>query len=206
MAKFIRDKRLPRAFYERGAVTVARELLGKYLHRVLPQGELVGKIVEVEAYTADDPACHAFRGKTPRNAVLFDDPGLAYIYFTYGMHHCFNVSTDAFGTAGAVLVRGIEPIKGIEEMRLRRKKIARDFDLTNGPGKICAAFALDRAQNGIDLVSSDEVFITQGLPVHESEIEISTRIGITVAVEFPWRFYVKSNPFVSRGKPSGDRA
>jgi DNA-3-methyladenine glycosylase len=195
-------KRFSRKFYDRPASIVAKDLLGKHLHRIYDGEELIGRIVETEAYGVGDAACHAFRGKTPRNAVLFGEPGFSYVYFTYGMYHCFNVSCAEEHVAEAVLVRGIEPIAGIETMKRLRPQAKRERDLTNGPGKICQAFGLDRRDNNIDLESSEQLFITNGDRIPPDQILTSTRIGITVAKEYQWRFFVKDNLYVSPGKPS----
>ena len=168
--------------------------------------ELIGRIVETEAYGIGDEACHAFRGKTPRNEILFEDGGFSYVYFTYGMYYCFNVSTNEEGLAEAVLIRGLEPVAGIDIMRELRPKAKRERDLTNGPGKLCQAFGIDRKDNAIDLISSDELFITRGTVPSTEQIGVSTRIGINVAVEYPWRFFIHGNPYVSPGKPSGSDA
>ncbi len=198
----ISSKRFTRTFYRQASPIVAERLLGCYLHRVIDGVELVGKIVETEAYGVGDEACHAFRGMTPRNAVLFGDGGYSYVYFTYGMYYCFNVSTNEEGAAEAVLIRGIEPVAGIEKMRELRPKAKRDRDLTNGPGKLCQVFSLTRDDNAVDLIESDEIFITQAKPVAANLIGVSSRIGITVATHFPWRFFIKGNEYVSLAKPS----
>lgn len=193
-------KPLPRSFYSRNTVTVARELLGKYLLRRIGRKVLVGKIVETEAYFEDDPASHSFRGKTPRCAPMFEEPGHAYVYFIYGNHYCLNVVTEKHGTAGAVLIRAIEPVKGIDVMfKLRgkpkgemEKKI---FDLTNGPGKLTQAFKIDRTHNRADLTKGDPVIMKGG---HEKiPIARSGRIGISQASDKLYRFYIKGNSFVS---------
>jgi DNA-3-methyladenine glycosylase len=196
-------KRFSRSFYRQSSPIVAKALLGAHLHRVIDGVELIGKIVETEAYGIGDEACHAFRGKTPRNEILFEDAGFSYVYFTYGMYYCFNVSTNEEGLAEAVLIRGLEPVAGVEKMRELRPKAKRDRDLTNGPGKLCQAFSIDRQDNAIDLIASDELFITRGAVLSEEQIGVSTRIGINVAVDYPWRFFINGNPFVSPGKPSG---
>src|ERR1044071_1598873 len=174
------SKRFSRKFYQQDSVTVSKRLLGCYLHRVVDGEELIGRIVETEAYSCfDDEACHAFRGKTPRNAIMFEEGGFSYVYFTYGMHHCFNVTTNEEGIAEAVLIRALEPVQGIEMMRKLRKAKAnkiKDRDLTNGPGKLCQAMHLTRNQNGIDLIESDELFITQGKPLEANLLGTSTRI------------------------------
>jgi len=147
--------KLPRRFYARPAVDVARDLLGTTLVRKSAQELLRGRIVEVEAYTgATDPGSHAYRGSTPRTAVMFGAPGHLYVYFTYGMHYCINVVTDVAGVAGAVLLRALEPLQGIEEMRRRRGNRG-ITELCNGPGKLCQAFDITREQNGLDLLGSE---------------------------------------------------
>jgi DNA-3-methyladenine glycosylase len=182
---------------------VAPQLLGSYLHHVVDGEELIGRIVETEAYAQYDPACHAYRGVTPRTKILFGDGGFSYVYFTYGMHWCFNVTTNVEGHGEAVLVRAIEPVQGIELMRKRREKAKRDIDLTNGPGKLCQALAIAKAENEIDLIESDELFITVGEPVAKKQLGVSRRIGINVGVDYEWRYFVMDNPYVSRTKPSG---
>jgi DNA-3-methyladenine glycosylase len=189
---------LPRSFYDKGTVTVARKLLGKRLVRVRGRVELIGRIVEVEAYRGrDDPASHAYRGKTPRNTPMFGEPGHAYIYFTYGNHYCLNVTTQRPGVAGAVLIRAVEPLNGLSLMRRLRPGVP-DLQLTNGPGKLTKAFAIDKSLNEIDLTKLGHLFI--GQPKSESMfvIERSPRIGITLGNERLWRFYIKFNPYVSR--------
>lgn len=182
---------------------VSRELLGAYLHRILPNGkELIGRVVETEAYAMYEPASHAYRGKTPRTSVMFGDAGYAYVYFTYGMYWCLNVVANEEGKAEAVLIRGIEPIEGLEEMRARRPKAKREIDLTNGPGKICQAFELARGENKLDMVDGDILWFTKGDSGSKLNVGITTRIGINVAKELPWRFFIDGNPFVSPGKPS----
>src|ERR1051325_6670121 len=191
-------KRFSRKFYQQDSVTVSKRLLGCYLHRVIDGEEMIGRIVETEAYSCfDDPACHAFRGKTPRNAIMFEEGGYSYVYFTYGMHHCFNVTTNEEGIAEAVLIRALEPVQGLETMKkLRAAKMAAPRDLTNGPGKLCQALHLTRNDNGIDLIESDELFITQGKPIEANLLGTSTRIGINVAKHHPWRFFINGNEFV----------
>lgn len=189
---------LPRSFYYRPTLTVARELLGARLVRRLDNGLLlVGKIVETEAYIGqEDPACHAARGRTPRTAIMYGPPGYAYIYFTYGMHYCLNAVTEQEGFPAAVLIRAVEPLQGLEVMRqfYNRPHVSR---LTNGPGKLCRAFALDRSLNGADLCG-DILFIAAGEEVAEQDIAVTPRIGIRAGREYPWRFFLKNNPFVSR--------
>ena len=141
----------PREFYARGTVKVAKGLLGKRLVRVRGKNRMVGRIVEVEAYRGfDDPASHAFRGLTPRNAPMFGEAGHAYVYFTYGNHYCLNITTQDVGTPGAVLIRAIEPLEGLGTMRRLRPKVP-DSNLANGPGKLTKALGIDMSLNKIDM-------------------------------------------------------
>ena len=189
---------LPRSFYDKGTVTVARKLLGKRLVRVRGRVELIGRIVEVEAYRGrDDPASHAYRGKTPRNTPMFGEPGHAYIYFTYGNHYCLNVTTQRPGVAGAVLIRAVEPLNGLSLMRRLRPGVP-DLQLTNGPGKLTKAFAIDKSFNEIDLTKLGHLFIGQPRSKSTFVIGRSPRIGITLGNERLWRFYIRSDPYVSR--------
>lgn len=198
-------KALPRLFYLRPTLQVAKSLLGKYVVRKLGRKKLVGKIVEVEAYIGpNDPASHAYVGKTERNKVMFEEGGRAYVYFTYGMHFCFNVVTERGGYPAAVLIRAVEPIDGIEEMMKNRGFMTDENDkirLTNGPAKFCEAFGITREINGIDL-TGDELFITNGENIKSSEIAVSERIGIRNGKGKKWRFYVRGNRFVSSFPPS----
>ena len=164
---------------------------------------LSGKIVEVEAYDGlTDEASHAFNGKTKRNEVMFKQGGLLYVYFTYGMHYCANVVTGNVDDPKAILLRGIEPLEGIEQMSLNRyrKKTCtkKEFiNLTNGPAKLCKAFGIERPENGTDL-TGDKIFILDSPKLNKSEIIITTRIGINKSINLPWRYYIKNNPFVSK--------
>ena len=191
-------KPLPRRFYIRETLTVAEELLGKKLVRHTDNTRLVGKIVEVEAYRgSDDPGSHAYRGMTPRNRLMFGKGGFAYVYFTYGMHYCFNVVTARQNALGAVLIRALEPLNGIETMRKNRgnKNL---LNLTNGPAKLTEAMNITKKQNGLDLTRSKELFICEPEVKENFEFVSTKRIGIKVGVDKPWRFYVKDNKFVSR--------
>ena len=159
--------RLDRLFYARDTLTVARELLGQRLVRLLDGQRVAGRIVEVEAYIGEeDQACHAACGRTARNAVMYGPAGVAYVYFIYGMHHCFNVVTEREGFPAAVLVRAIEPVEGIEAMRWNRPG-RRGKELTNGPAKLCYALAIDRALNGVDLVGGEDLWIEQDEPISD---------------------------------------
>ncbi len=192
---------LPREFYLRPTVDVARDLLGCYLVRRLEGELLIGQIVETEAYVGEgDPACHAARGKTPRNAVMYGPPGHAYVYFIYGMYHCLNAVTEREGFPAAVLIRALEPVFGVETMkRLRHTRNVEN--LTNGPGKLCQAMAIDRRLNGADLCGSD-LTIVPGHPVDLSRIRATSRIGIRKGTEHLWRFFLANSPWVSHPRLS----
>lgn len=188
------------SFYSRDPTSVAPDLIGKQLVREYSGNRtLRGIIVEVEAYRgSDDPASHAFRGLTKRNRIMFGRAGLAYVYFTYGFHHCLNVVTGNEGEASAVLIRALEPTEGIEFLKHNRNNPVKEIDLTNGPGKICQAFGIDRRQNGIDLTSSkSELRIESGKTRPVRSVLTSSRVGIRVGVDKNWRYYDPSSPFIS---------
>jgi len=192
---------IPREFYARDTVKVAHDLLGKQLVRVRRWARLSGRIVEVEAYRGrDDPASHAFRGPTPRNAPMFGEPGHAYVYFTYGNHYCLNVTTQASGTPGAVLIRAIEPLEGEVYMRKLRPSVS-EVALTNGPGKLTKALGINKSLNEVDMTSQGPLFITR-LDDENFEIARSSRIGITVGKDRLWRFYILENRYVSKSHVS----
>jgi DNA-3-methyladenine glycosylase len=191
--------RLARSFFEGDTVEVARRLLGTVLVRTLNGRRLSGRIVEVEAYRGtEDPASHAYRGMTKRNEVMFGEPGRAYVYFTMGMHWCLNVTTEKPGTAGAVLVRALEPLEGIGAMVRRRRTTVEE--LTNGPAKLTQALAIDGSLNGEDLASSLRLFLERGRRV--TRVGVTSRVGISSGTEHKWRFHERGNRFVSKGKPS----
>jgi len=193
--------RLPRAFYARATVEVARALLGQRLVRVVEGERLAGRIVEVEAYVGrDDLASHAARGRTARNAVMYGPPGYAYVYFIYGMHYCLNVVTEAEGFPAAVLIRALEPLEGLTQMQARRGRP--DTGLTNGPGRLCQALAITRALNGADLCEGAELFIEADASIPDAEVIATPRVGVrgdARALAAPWRFLVRGNGYVSRG-------
>jgi len=193
-------ERLPRSFFEDYTPSVAKRLLGQLLVRRIGRRVLSGMLVEVEAYRGrDDPASHAFRGETPRNRVMFGEAGKAYVYFTYGFHHCLNVKAEMKGVAGAILVRALEPLEGIEQMKKNRGK-EEVRELANGPGKLTQALKIDRRLNGEDLVRSERLFLARG-ENQVFEIRDSSRIGIDRGLEFKWRYFIEGNQFVSRAKP-----
>jgi DNA-3-methyladenine glycosylase len=172
---------LPPEFFERNTVEVARELLGTFLCRRLPDGSILqGRIVEVEAYTHDDPACHAFKGKTPRCEVMFGPGGFSYVYFIYGMYNCLNVVTEVDGLAGAVLIRAIAG------------------EGTDGPGKLCRQWKIDRSHNGLNLMDSkSEIWLAKGESIPDEQVIVTRRIGLSVAQDQLWRFAAKDHPSVS---------
>ncbi|MDQ4005508.1 MAG: DNA-3-methyladenine glycosylase [Actinomycetota bacterium] len=183
---------LPRRFYVRDSIELARDLLGRLLVREAGGVRMVGRIVEAEAYRPDDPASHSFRGPTKRNATMFGGPGLAYVYISYGMHNCLNVTA---GGGAAVLLRALEPITGLEEMA-RRRGVADRRLLCAGPGRLCEALGVSLADDGSDLVTRGGMWIAAGSPAES--VAVSRRIGITTAVEQPWRFLEADSRFVSR--------
>jgi DNA-3-methyladenine glycosylase len=193
--------RLQRPFYARDTLTVARELLGQRLVRLLDGRRIAGRIVEVEAYVGEeDQACHAAPGRTARNAVMYGPPGHAYVYFIYGMHHCFNVVTEREGFPAAVLVRALEPVEGIDAMRAHRGGRT-GVELTNGPAKLCYALAIDRALNGADLVTGETLWIERDAPIADEQVATGPRVGVRGderAVTVAWRFWVAGSRYVSR--------
>ncbi|WP_160670170.1 DNA-3-methyladenine glycosylase [Clostridium sp. C8-1-8] len=205
--------RIEKDFYSRDAITVSKELLGKVLVRNINGITFKGKIVETEAYIgAIDKASHAYGGRmTERVKPLYGPPGIVYVFSIYGMYNCFNIITKEEGTAEGVLIRGIEPLEGLEEMAKRR--FDKDIDtltkaqrksLTNGPSKLCIAFSIDKNDNWVDMTKSESIYLEEAKEskvLTAEEIVETTRIGIDYAeeaVHFPWRFYVKGNEWVSK--------
>ena len=189
---------LSRAFYGRPTLEVARDLIGKSLLRRTAEGLAGGMIVETEAYVAAvDPAAHAYRGQTPRNRSMFGEPGIAYIYRSYGIHYCLNVVTEGAGVAAAVLIRAIRPQIGVALMRRRRGERIAERDLARGPGRLCQALALTTSDDGADLLGS-ALWISE-TPELASAPSVATtpRVGITQAADWPWRFVVIGDPYVS---------
>jgi DNA-3-methyladenine glycosylase len=195
---------LPRSFYDRTTLDVARDLLGKVLRHRAPDGVAAGRIVEVEAYIGEeDPACHAAPGLTERNAPLYGPPGVAYVYLNYGLHHLVNAVTEAKGSPAAVLIRALEPIEGLELMRRRRaqlrwrqgKPAPPDHELCRGPGNLTAALGITLAQNRLPLTRGPLVIEDHGDRV--IDIAWGPRIGIRVGTEHPWRCVVVGSRAVS---------
>jgi DNA-3-methyladenine glycosylase len=184
---------LKREFYERPTVEVARDLLGK----VLVHGPVAGVIVETEAYLGgDDLAAHSAAGITPRTRVIFGPPGHAYVYFIYGMYECLNLVCEPEGKPGCVLIRALEPVEGIEEMRKRRPAARKLEDIASGPGKLTLAMAITRAQNGAD-VTRGSLVVREPADKHTVEVSITPRIGIKKCAELPLRFIIRGSRFVS---------
>ncbi len=181
---------LPREFYSKNTVIVAKNLLGKKIIRKIGRDEISGIITETEAYRhKDDPASHAFTKITDRNKAMFENVGTAYVYFTYGMYFCFNiVARSPKAKAGAVLIRAIEPEKGVNIMQKNRKNVNLK-NLVNGPGKLTQALAITKEEYGTDLTKKSNLYITEG--VEPKKIIASPRIGITKAVDKLWNFKMK---------------
>lgn len=196
------NAKLPRDFFARETLRVARELLGKRLVRFHAGERLSGVIVEVEAYVGEnDQSSHARPGLTARNAPMYGPPGLTYVYLIYGMHHCLNLVTEREGYPAAVLIRALEPREGQETQHRLRGTQTSPRDLTRGPGRLCAALAIDRALNALDLCADDApLWVEDAPPIPEAQVSYSPRIGVrgdARAVTAPWRFYLHANPWIS---------
>lgn len=182
-------------FYLQNSVSAAKALLGKYLVRRQGAYVMAAKIVETEAYRGkNDPGSHAFAKRTPRNEVMFGPPGRAYVYFCYGNHYLFNIVTEPEGTAGAVLIRAVEPLRGIK--RMKKNRGAEGINITNGPAKFTQAMAIGRAQNRADL-TKNEIYVCEGQK-EKFGIVSKSRIGIKTGLDLKWRFYIKGNSYVSK--------
>ncbi len=202
---------LDRSFYTRDSITVARELLGKNVVRRIGGNELVGRIVETEAYMGyEDKAAHSYKGRrTERNEIMYHIGGYSYVYMIYGMYYCVNAVAAVPDIPQAALIRAVEPLSGLEEMSQNRFSSsytsltkAQVKNLTSGPGKLCKAMSIDKRLNGVDLCSLGELYICDENPT-SFEIASSPRIGIDYAEEYkdvPWRFFIKDNIFVSKTK------
>ena len=193
---------LNRDFFARDTLKVARDLLGCTLVRIIDGHRASGTIVEVEAYIGeDDEASHASPGRTTRNAPMYGPPGHAYVYLIYGMHHCFNVVTERDGFPAAVLIRALQPLEGLAELRKRRGGRP-DEQLASGPGRLCEALAIDRVFDGADLCAPDALlFLELGSPVSDSATGCGPRINVrgdATAQGAPWRLFLAGNRFVSR--------
>jgi DNA-3-methyladenine glycosylase len=196
---------LATAFYDRDTAIVSRELLGAVLECTTPEGITRGRIVETEAYLGpDDPACHAVAGLTARTEHLFGPPGTSYVYLIYGMYWCFNAVTRERGHGSAVLVRAVAPVEGIALMRRRRPKVRRDRDLTNGPGKLCLAMGITGSLSGTSL-RTGPIVIRSGDTIADADVDVTPRIGITRAADWPLRYLVRGDPYVSSTPPAFSR-
>lgn len=197
---------LPRSFYDRDVVQVARDLLGKRLVREAEGARLVGRIVEVEAYLArNDPANHAHRGQTRRNAAMFGPPGHAYVYAIHA-RFCLNVVTEPVGVPSAVLIRAVQPLSGLELMQERRRTTEIQ-KLASGPARLCEALGIDRRLDGWDLTRGSVLWLAAAPPDEPPpQVGTTTRVGITAARELPLRFFVVDSPFVSRPSRHSRRA
>jgi len=191
--------KLPRSFYEQPTVEVARQLLGKYLVRKHRDGITIGRIVETEAYVGpEDKACHASRGRTARTEIMFGPAGHAYVYFIYGFYYCLNIVTEEKDFPSAVLIRAVEPLDGIELMKVRRRT-EKLHNLASGPGKLCQAFAIDKSLNGADICGKILCVEDRGEPM--PKISARPRVGVDYAGKWkdkPWRFLIRGSEFVSR--------
>ena len=189
--------KVPRSFYDRPTLDVARDLLGKVLVHDRRGVRSSGVIVEVEAYIGEtDPACHAAPGPTPRNAPMYGEPGHAYVYLNYGVHWLVNIVTESRGSPAAVLLRALDPLEGIDVMRRRRGAMADDRELCRGPGNLTKAMGITLAQNGADLLGSQLYLEDRGVQI--GAIAWGPRVGINVGQDRPWRAFVRAHPAVSR--------
>ncbi len=194
---------LPRSFFARPTIEVARDLLGLVLRHESPEGPAAGRIVEVEAYLGrDDPASHAYRGPTPRARIMYGPPGHAYVYLSYGVNHCVNVVCEPDGTAGAVLLRALEPVLGLDLMA-RRRGCTDPRGFCSGPGKLARALGIDLARNGADLTRPPLSVEDGRLALAPARIETSGRVGLRVAADRPLRFVEAGSRFLSRGPGFG---
>jgi DNA-3-methyladenine glycosylase len=193
--------RLAKDFYARSVHEVARELIGC----VVRHGKTAGRIVETESYHMEEPACHAFAGLTERTRTLYGEPGRAYVYFSYGVHSLLNAVAEEEGVGAAVLIRALEPVDGVELMRQRRG-LERVEDLCSGPGKLTQALGIGLALNGTSLVDGPIELLTREPGSRAPRMVAGERIGITKAVELPWRFCDADSPHVSRPWPAAMRA
>lgn len=190
---------LDRDFFDRPALEVAPDLLGRILVSDLPEGRVAVRITEVEAYGGgEDPASHAFRGRTARNAVMFGEPGHVYVYFTYGMHHCMNLVCGPDGTPSAVLVRAGTVVEGADLARARRPSARSDAELARGPARLTLALGVDRALDGTDAAGDGgPLRLVAREPVPPAAVRTGPRTGVGAAAGRPWRFWVDGEPSVS---------
>jgi len=191
-----RWRKVPKKFYDRNSLAVAGDLLGKVLVVFSDGKATVGRIVETEAYREDDPACHAWVGKTPRNEIMFGEPGRVYVYFIYGMYEMLNLVTEAKGKPAAVLIRALEPLSGIEAMRQRRPHVHAERELLNGPGRLARAMGVKMSHKGESAFGPNIFVFDDGFK--PESISASPRVGISDGKEHLWRFFITENPCVSK--------
>ncbi len=189
------ERRLPRSFYDRPVLEVARELIGC----TVEHAGTAGVIVETEAYHDSEPACHAFVGLTPRTRTLFGPPGHAYVYRSYGIHAMLNAVCEPEGVGAAVLIRALAPVAGLDRMRARRG-VRDELELCSGPGKLTQALGIELSENGSDLLEGPIVIRAHSEAVG-AEVLSAPRVGITKAAELPWRFSLAGSAYVSRPRP-----
>jgi DNA-3-methyladenine glycosylase len=195
-------RRLRRSELPVGTLALTRFLIGKIVVHDLPAGRLSGRIVEAEAYPPGDPAGHHYRGPTPRIRSMYLAPGHAYVFFNYGAHFMLNVSSEPQGTAGGILIRGLEPLEGVELMQ-RHRNTSQLLDLTRGPGRLAAALQIDRRHDGLDLCAPGPLWLGVSVPPHThpaGAIGKTVRIGISRAADRHFRFFERGNAFVSGPK------
>ena len=188
-------------------LAAARRLLGCTVEADTPDGVVAVRLVEVEAYRgADDPASHSYRGRTPRNAVMFGPAGHLYVYFVYGMHFCANITCLDDGAAGAVLLRAGEVVSDLEVARYRRPTARRDHELARGPARLAMLLGLDRERNGVDVTDpASPVRLLAGPPVPDAQVRTGPRVGVAAAHDLPWRYWIDGSPAVSPYRPGRRR-
>jgi DNA-3-methyladenine glycosylase len=198
---------VPREFFERPVLEVAPDLLGCLVVHDSPEGRVVVRLTEVEAYNgAHDPGSHAFRGQTARNSVMFGPAGHVYVYFTYGMHWCMNLVCGPVGLASAVLLRAGQVVDGVDLAKARRPAARRDAELARGPARLTMALGVDGSSNGTDACDpASSLRVEPGDPIAPALIRSGPRIGLTVAMERPWRFWLANQPSVSSFRPGQPR-
>jgi len=194
-------KPLSRKFYLRDTITVSKELLGKIIIRKTGNKTLTAKIVETEAYIGEhDPASHSYMKITERNKIMYDIGGKIYVYFIYGKYFCFNIVSERKGIGNATLIRAVEPLSGIEEMKKLRSGINSDVELTNGPSKLCIALDIDKSLNGEEVTNEAKIYISKPVKKEKFEIITSKRIGLNIGKDFQYRFFIKNNLYVTKHK------